>query len=84
MVIENAANRFWRTINWVVETPDVLRSGGRLKDDASVTYKEGPSIRRIERGRTVAWSIDGTPVTEQAARDRMAYEYLARRPEESQ
>ena len=57
-----------RAVNWVAETPDALLHGGRLKDDTSVTFKGGPTLRRIERGKTVRWSVDGMPVTEQEVR----------------
>lgn len=56
---------------------------GRVKDDTSVTYVGGMSVRRVERGRKVEWLVDGEPVDEETAKACMRHKELelrAKRP----
>lgn len=56
---------------------------GGVKDDMSVTYVGGMSVRRVQRGRKVEWLVDGRPVDEATAKECMRNkerELRAKRP----
>ncbi|MGW7350923.1 hypothetical protein [Streptomyces sp. NPDC054784] len=77
---------YWRrgvrpALVWLLEVPDAVRHGGRLKGDVTLTFQDGPCVRRVERGRRVRWTVDGVPVTEAEAKDRIDRETQARRTE---
>lgn len=51
------------------------------KSDYSVAYYNGPWFECVKRrGSKTAWFMDGTPVSEEAAKARMAELDAARRP----
>lgn len=49
------------TVAWMVKNP-------RMKSDYQVTYPQGASVRRLQRGRQVRWYLDGAAVSEESAK----------------
>lgn len=50
------------------------------KSDYSITYRNGPRFECTKRrGHRTEWFLDGTPISEQAARERMKEFHAERR-----
>lgn len=65
-------------VNVLTRLRDALSHTGPVKSDYRVTYKDGPTIESVERGRTTRWYIDGERVSKETAQARIREEDAAR------